>query len=99
VIIDETQPQISIKLYGDYSSKYGLGYILTNLSIGVYFNDGTKMLMEPNTECMVNYLYKETNDAGKKYEVRESYNVDNFPPRMRKKCLLFKYFRTYLKNK
>jgi len=28
----------------DYSSKYGLGYILNNGNIGVYFNDSTKIL-------------------------------------------------------
>ena len=28
----------------DYSSKYGLGYILNNGNTGVYFNDSTKIL-------------------------------------------------------
>ena len=28
----------------DYSSKYGIGYALSNNMIGVYFNDSTKML-------------------------------------------------------
>ena len=55
--------------------------------------------MEANTDCMVTYIYKNVGPSGYKFEVREAYNVDNFPPAMRKKCLLFKHFRTYLKSK
>lgn len=35
---------ISVKKWIDYSSKYGIGYALTNGSCGVYFNDSSKML-------------------------------------------------------
>ena len=35
---------IEIKKWIDYSSKYGIGYLLSNGNIGVYFNDGTKIL-------------------------------------------------------
>ena len=31
----------------DYSSKYGLGYLLSNGSTGVYLNDSTKMVSHP----------------------------------------------------
>ena len=30
----------------DYSSKYGLGYILSDNSCGVFFNDSTKIVVE-----------------------------------------------------
>ncbi len=33
-----------VKKWIDYSSKYGIGYILSNNMIGVYFNDSTKIL-------------------------------------------------------
>lgn len=32
----------------DYTSKYGMGYILSDGSVGVYFNDATKILLYPN---------------------------------------------------
>lgn len=32
----------------NYSEKYGIGYILSNGSIGVYFNDLTKLVLDPN---------------------------------------------------
>lgn len=34
----------SVKKWIDYSSKYGIGYALTNGWFGVYFNDSSKML-------------------------------------------------------
>jgi hypothetical protein len=34
----------TVRKWIDYSSKYGIGYALTNNMIGVYFNDSTKML-------------------------------------------------------
>ena len=32
----------------DFSSKYGLGYMLSNGSYGVLFNDSTKIILHPN---------------------------------------------------
>ena len=31
----------------DYSSKYGLGYLLSNNAAGVFFNDSTKIILDP----------------------------------------------------
>ncbi len=41
---------ISVKKWIDYSSKYGIGYILSNNSYGVFFNDSTKILSEKEDE-------------------------------------------------
>lgn len=32
----------------DFSSKYGMGYKLSNGSYGVLFNDSTKIILDPN---------------------------------------------------
>jgi polo-like kinase 1 len=40
----KTVEYISVKKWIDYSSKYGIGYILSNNSYGVFFNDSTKIL-------------------------------------------------------
>ena len=29
----------------DYTSKYGLGFMLSNGTVGIYFNDGSKIVM------------------------------------------------------
>jgi hypothetical protein len=39
---------VYISKWVDYSNKYGLGYQLTNGSVGVLFNDGTKMVLAPD---------------------------------------------------
>ncbi len=37
-----------VKKWVDYSSKYGLGYLLSNKSTGIYFNDCSKIVMGSN---------------------------------------------------
>lgn len=39
--------EIYVKKWVDYSTKYGLGYSLSNGSAGVFFNDNTKIILDP----------------------------------------------------
>ena len=39
--------EIWVTKWVDYSNKYGLGYLLNNGYIGVYFNDTTKIILNP----------------------------------------------------
>lgn len=41
----ETDVPIHAKKWIDYTSKYGLGYILSNGAVGVFFNDATKIIL------------------------------------------------------
>jgi hypothetical protein len=41
-------PSVWVKKWVDYSSKYGLGYLLSNNSTGVFFNDSTKIVIHPD---------------------------------------------------
>ena len=43
-------PIFWISKWVDYSDKYGLGYQLNNGSVGVLFNDTTRMLMNEDGE-------------------------------------------------
>ena len=57
---------VSVKKWIDYSSKYGIGYALTNGSCGVYFNDSSKMLAFSDEQfCYIDKVAKE--DVCKKY--------------------------------
>ena len=38
--------QVWVTKWVDYSSKYGLGYLLSDMSAGVFFNDSTKIVAE-----------------------------------------------------
>ena len=40
--------EVWVKKWVDYSSKYGVGYYLSNDAIGVYFNDQSKIILDPN---------------------------------------------------
>ena len=46
---DENQQNTDlVERFVDFSSKYGLGYKLSNGSYGVHFNDSTKLITHPN---------------------------------------------------
>ena len=40
----KTDKITEVRKWIDYSSKYGIGYVLSNGNFGVYFNDSTKIL-------------------------------------------------------
>jgi len=42
------EAEVWVKKWVDYSSKYGLGYYLSNEATGVFFNDSTKIVLDPN---------------------------------------------------
>jgi hypothetical protein len=41
-------PRVFVCKWMDYTNKYGIGYELTDGSIGVFFNDATCMVRAPN---------------------------------------------------
>jgi len=41
--------EVWVKKWVDYSTKYGLGYLLSNQMMGVFFNDSTKILLLPDS--------------------------------------------------
>ena len=51
LFLDETEDPASVPVYWvskwvDYSDKYGLGYQLCDNSVGVIFNDSTKVMLD-----------------------------------------------------
>lgn len=74
----------------DYSSKYGLGYTLSNGGIGVYFNDSSKILQHSPDKFM--YVSRDAN----KQEVLKWHNTHDFPPTLTKKHTLLAHFQSYL---
>ena len=41
-------PSVFVNKWIDYSNKYGMGYQLTDSTVGVHFNDKTTLIMSPN---------------------------------------------------
>ena len=82
---------VFVKKWVDYSSKYGLGYLLSDGSCGIYFNDATKMVVDEGG-AKVDYVGEE---AGLK-----SFRATAVPEdkEITKKFTLMQYFRKYLQG-
>jgi len=70
------------------SEKFGLGYILSNENVGVYFNDNTKIIYKPNGR---NFVYIERDDRMLLYLFKQELSKD-----LNKKVLILKNFKGYL---
>ncbi|KAK0146891.1 Serine/threonine-protein kinase PLK1 [Merluccius polli] len=80
-------PIFWISKWVDYSDKYGLGYQLCDNSVGVLFNDYTRLMMYADGDSL-QYIDK---------AAAESFlDVRSFPPALGKKITLLKYFRSYM---
>ncbi|KAM6939738.1 serine/threonine-protein kinase PLK1 [Xenentodon cancila] len=80
-------PIFWISKWVDYSDKYGLGYQLCDNSVGVLFNDYTRLIMYADGDSL-QYIDK---------AAAESYmSVRSFPTTLNKKITLLKYFRNYM---
>lgn len=81
--------------YVDYTSKYGLGFLLNDGNSGVYFNDSTKAVLSKDDD---NFIYVErkkgTNGSS---EPISSYTIADYPvDSLKKKVTLLQHFRSYL---
>ncbi|CAJ0602397.1 unnamed protein product [Cylicocyclus nassatus] len=83
----EAMPIFWISKWVDYSDKYGIGYQLCDNSVGVLFNDSSKLVLD---EAGNELTYIEKNDK------ENYYAIDCFPDSLAKKVTLLKYFRTYM---
>ena len=81
--------EAAIKKWVDYSSKYGLGYLLTNDQVGVHFNDNTKIVLDKDG-FLINYFAPDPEDKTKlaAYQL----NRVEYPEDMRKKVQILQHF-------
>ncbi|XP_013871315.1 serine/threonine-protein kinase PLK1 [Austrofundulus limnaeus] len=80
-------PIFWISKWVDYSDKYGLGYQLCDNSVGVLFNDYTRLIMYADGDSL-QYIDK---------TAAESFlSVRSVPSALNKKITLLKYFRNYM---
>ena len=86
-----------VERYVDYTSKYGLGFLLNTGSAGVYFNDSTKIVVSPDGNI---FQYserkkKEKGSSSSEHNI-QTHSVLNFPTELQKKVTLLRHFRNYL---
>jgi len=85
----KSQPIVWVSKWVDYSDKYGFGYSLNDDSIGVVFNDLTKLLLLADGSN-IHYIDYEGNE--------HYYTMNEFPAAVEKKVKLLNYFRNYMKE-
>ena len=88
------EPNIWVKKWIDYSNKYGLGYALNNGNFGAYFNDSTKMILNPETKI---FFYIKRKEPEKQLEYYK-YDLDNYPEEIKKKVTLLNHFKIFLED-
>lgn len=81
----------------DYSTKYGLGYLLSDHSAGVFFNDSTKIVAEDKGACFYYYERKAISST-EKQDVLTKYQFNEFPKELQKKVTLLEHFKSYLQS-
>jgi len=82
-----SSPIYWISKWVDYSDKYGIGYTLSDNSVGVLYNDSTRIVLHQNGEQLT-YLDKE-------YKETVCRKTD-YPADLKKKVSLIEYFRKYM---
>ena len=80
--------EVYVKKWVDYSSKYGLGYLLSNGCSGVFFNDYTKIIFDPKKEY---FEYLERKPLEKNDKLR-CYWLKKYPKDLHKKVTLLLHF-------
>lgn len=85
-------PEVWVTKWVDYSSKYGVGYMLSDGSVGVYFNDSTKIISAPQGG-QFDYITRRTQE---KPESRSTHTMDNYPDDLKKKVTLLRHFKNYM---
>ena len=87
-------PEIWVKKWVDYSSKYGLGYLLNNGATGVFFNDSTKIVLDPAGHHFDYYERR----ASDRQDVGTECTLIAYPKDLQKKVTLLQHFRSYLEG-
>ncbi|KAK3741443.1 hypothetical protein QZH41_014386 [Actinostola sp. cb2023] len=92
--LDEAEDPASTPVYWvskwvDYSDKYGLGYALCDNSVGVLFNDQTRLILCEDGDNL-QYIQKKG--------LETFYTMKGFPKHLEKKVKLINFFNNYMRE-
>ncbi|KDQ07292.1 hypothetical protein BOTBODRAFT_149264 [Botryobasidium botryosum FD-172 SS1] len=85
-------PSVFIVSWVDYCHKYGMGYALTDGSVGVHFNDSTSLVLSADKHH-VDYI--SSRRSGSVY-VRKNYTLSEYPEELKSKMYLLTHFEDYM---
>jgi polo-like kinase 1 len=69
------ESEVWVKKWVDYSTKYGLGYYLSNEATGVFFNDSTKIVLDPNGHHL-DYMERRSSD---RQDIGRQFTITEYP--------------------
>ena len=84
--------EIRVTKWVDYSNKFGLGYLLNNGYIGVYFNDTTKIIFNPRKKKFI-YIDKKMIEN---QELLYKFSMKEYPDEIKQKVYLFNEFKNFI---
>ncbi|KAF9007069.1 hypothetical protein BDQ17DRAFT_1324325 [Cyathus striatus] len=89
------EEKVFIVSWVDYCNKYGMGYALTDGSVGVHFNDSTTCVMSPDK---LHFDYISSHRHGTVF-VRKSHTLEEYPEDLKSKVYLLKHFERYIMDR
>jgi hypothetical protein len=109
------EERVFIASWVDYCNKYGMGYALTDGSVGVHFNDSTTLVLAADKQSVVSRLLVHGTLInlmwyGRHFDyissrrqgtvyVRKNYTVGDYPEELKSKVYLLKHFEGYIMGK
>ncbi|KAI5122621.1 hypothetical protein M0805_008710 [Coniferiporia weirii] len=90
--VDLPDAKVFIVSWVDYCNKYGMGYALTDGSVGVHFNDSTSIVLSPDKDH-VDYIASKHGGAA---YTRKSFTVTDYSEELKSKVYLLKHFERYI---
>jgi len=91
-----TPPEVWICKWVDYTSKYGVGYQLSNGDYGVYFNDATKIMLHAGGDASAIEYVERKRLAFGSYDDWQIFTWNDHRESLRKKVTLLRHFRQHL---
>ncbi|KAF9077305.1 kinase-like domain-containing protein [Rhodocollybia butyracea] len=89
------EEKIFIVSWVDYCNKYGMGYALTDGSVGVHFNDSSSIILSADKQ---HFDLLSSRRNGSAY-VRKSFTVEQYPEDLQPKVYLLKHFERYIMDR
>ncbi|THV04761.1 Pkinase-domain-containing protein [Dendrothele bispora CBS 962.96] len=86
------EEKVFIASWVDYCNRFGLGYALTDGTVGLHFNDTTSLVLSADKRHL-DYITTRKNGN---VDVRRSYRVNEIPGELSKKLELLKHIEAYI---
>ncbi|KAF9788223.1 kinase-like domain-containing protein [Thelephora terrestris] len=90
-----SEAKVFIVSWVDFSHKYGMGYALTDGSVGVRYNDSTSIIVSPD-KAHLDYVTPRRQGA---VYVRKNHSAEDVPEELAEKMYLLNHFESYIMNR